>query len=392
MHLCMTGMSQGVTPVLVRGDSSLRVFMGGSLKTLASYSPKRTLPGHAANFVLLPKDPTGVESSFDLTARASTLYLAADGPKVGNFKLGGKVVVYLTKDVSSPAYGILPAMMLMEASNDKWRFAAGQQVDVFAPRIPGLIDGFFALAASGCAGNSSRGQLRAEHYAKIGETGKLTVTAALSQPVSTYFSSDLRNNTTNKGVPNLEWALNYTLDGQGDSWVPWGALEVGVSGVMGSYRVFRNDTVNGVITNVGINTPKVRGYAADVAVRLGKRFGIQAEAYTGQALGNYLGGILQTTKGPKDREIRSSGWWMEAAYYWSANVHSRFGYGQDACRREDLMGAGILKNSTVFGNLTWEANRWLTLGFEMTHKDTRYLPTGRDNKGMTYMGMVQFSF
>jgi hypothetical protein len=56
------------------------------------------------------------------------------------------------------------------------------------------------------------------------------------------------------------------------------------------------------------------------------------------------------------------------------------------------MGAGIVKNSTVFGNLTWEANRWLTLGFEMTHKDTRYLPTGRDNKGMTYMGMVQFSF
>ena len=392
MQLCTEGMAQIATPVLIRGDSSLRVFLGGSLKTLASYSPKRTLPGHAANFVLLPKDPTGVESSFDLTARASTLFLMADGPKLGNFKLGGKVVVYLTKDISSPAYGILPAMMLMEAGNDKWRFAAGQQMDVFAPRMPGMIDGFFALAASGCAGNSSRGQIRAERYARIGENGKLTVTAALSQPVSTYFSSDLRNNTTNRGVPNWEWAMNYTLEGEVDSWVPWGAFEAGVSGVMGSYRVFRNDTLSGVITNVGINTPKVRGYAADIAVRLGRRFGLQAEAYTGQALGNYLGGVLQTTKGPNDEEIRSAGWWMEAACYWSANLHSRFGYGRDACRREDLMGAGILRNATTFANLTWEANRWLSLGFEATHKDTRYLPTGRDNRGMTFMGMVQYSF
>jgi len=389
---CMTGMAQVATPILVRGDSSLKVFIGGSLRTLVSYSPKRTLPGHATNYILLPKDPTGAESTFDLTARASKLYLTAEGPKVRGFTLGGKVVMYLTKDISSPAYGILPAMLLMEARNEKWRFAAGQQVDVFAPRIPGFIDGFFALAASGCAGNSSRGQLRAERYARIGGKGKLTLTAAASQPVSTYFSSDLRNNTSNKGVPNLEWAVNYTVRGQEDSWVPWEVFEVGGSGVLGTYRVFRNDTVNGVIANVGINTPKVRGYAADIAVRLGKRFGIQAEGYTGQALGNYLGGILQTTKGPSDREVRSTGWWVEAACYWRKDLHSRFGYGQDVCRKEDLLGAGILQNTTYFGNITLEADRRLSLGLELTYKETLYLPTGRDAQGMTYMGMVEFSF
>jgi hypothetical protein len=56
-----------------------------------------------------------------------------------------------------------------------------------------------------------------------------------------------------------------------------------------------------------------------------------------------MGAILQTTKGPMDKEIRSQGYWAEAVYFWKKNLQSRVGYGQDACNREDLMGIGILK-------------------------------------------------
>jgi hypothetical protein len=378
-------------PLFSTADSGVNVFFGATIRTLASYSPKRTLPGYGANFVLMPKDGSGVENTFDITARASNLYFSVDGPKVGDFRLGGKIFAYLTKDISSPTYGFLPALMYMEAKNDKWRFSAGQQVDVFAQRIPNMVDGYFALAASGCAGNSSRGQLRAEHYLPVGEKGKVTLTLAASQPITNYFSSDLRNNTANRGTPNLEWAAKFQTGSDPDAWVPWDMVELGVSGVMGSYRIYKNDTLGGVIVNKGINKPRVRGYAGEFAFRTGKRFGVQGEVYAGQALGNYLGGILQTTKGPKDKEVRSAGWWVEGAMYWKRNVQSRFGYGQDACRQEDLIGGGIYRNSTVYGNLIWDINRSLSIGFEATHKSTKYVGLS-ENQGMTWMGMVQYSF
>jgi hypothetical protein len=38
-----------------------------------------------------------------------------------------------------------------------------------------------------------------------------------------------------------------------------------------------------------------------------------------------LGAILQTTKGPNDKEIRSQGFWAKAAYYWQKTFKSGLG-------------------------------------------------------------------
>ena len=383
--------AQMPAPVYSTADSGVRVYFGATVKMLTSYSPRRTMPGYGANYILLPRDGSGVENTFDITARASNLYFSVTGPRVGGFTLGGKIFAYLTKDVSSPSYGLLPGLLYMEAKNEKWRFSAGQQTDVFAQRIPNMIDGYFALAAAGCAGNSSRGQLRAERYLPAGEKGKVTLTLAAAQPVTNYYSSDLRNNSANRGVPNLEWSLKFQSGSDPEAWVPWDAFEAAISGVAGSYRIYKNDTLGGVIVNKGINTPAVRGYAGEFAFRTGKRFGIQGEIYTGQALGNYMGAIMQTTKGPKDNEVRSTGWWVEGAMFWKRNIQSRIGYGTDRCRKEDLIGGGFLSNSTVFGNVIWDINRSLSLGFETTYKSTKYVGLS-DNRGMTYMAMVQYSF
>jgi len=286
---------------------------------------------------------------------------------------------------------LLPAMMYVDMKNDQWRFAVGQQVDVFSERIPNMIDGYFALASSGCVGNSSRGQLRATRFIESGKKSKLSITLAASQPVSTYFSKDLKNNSENNGVPNLEWALRFETGKDTNAIVPFDAVELGISGITGSYRVFKNDTSGGTIVNNGINIPKVNGICGEFAFRIAKVFGIQGEVYVGQALGNYLGTIMQTTKGENDKEIRSMGFWVEAAYYWKKNLQSRFGYGQDECNKEDLLGNGVWKNSTYFGNVIWDINKTVSTGIEVTHKSTQYLGLN-DNQGMTYMWMFQYSF
>jgi hypothetical protein len=383
--------SQTPKPILSLADSSVNVFLGANLKTTMLLSNRRLAPSTGTAYLLLPRDGTGVEGTYDINARASTIYLAAEGPKLGSFNLGTKMVFYVIRDLTDPAYGLLPAMMYVDMKNDQWRFAVGQQVDVFSERIPNMIDGYFALASSGCVGNSSRGQLRATRFIESGKKSKLSITLAASQPVSTYFSKDLKNNSENNGVPNLEWALRFETGKDTNAIVPFDAVELGISGITGSYRVFKNDTSGGTIVNNGINIPKVNGICGEFAFRIAKVFGIQGEVYVGQALGNYLGTIMQTTKGENDKEIRSMGFWVEAAYYWKKNLQSRFGYGQDECNKEDLLGNGVWKNSTYFGNVIWDINKTVSTGIEVTHKSTQYLGLN-DNQGMTFMWMFQYSF
>ena len=158
----------------------------------------------------------------------------------------------------------------------------------------------------------------------------------------------------------------------------------------GSYRVFKNDTLSGVIVNTRINQPKVSGICGEYAFRLSKKIGLQGEMYAGQALGNYMGSILQTTKGMYDKEIRSAGYWAEAVFFWQKNLQTRIGYGEDECNKDDLKGVGVWKNSTLFSNIIWDINKTLSTGLELSYKKTQYLGL-RDNEGMTFMWTFQFS-
>ena len=373
-------------PVLTLGDSSLRVYMGGRVKITSLFSQKRTFPSGTA-YLLLPQDATGQESSYDINARASNLWFSFDGPRLGNMKLGGMMLFYFTASVASEDYGVLPSLLYVDLSNEKWRFAVGQQVDVFASRVPEMVDNYFAMAVSGCAGNSSRGQVRAERFVKLGG-GRLTITAALSEPITNYISGDLKNNTTDAGVPNIEAAIRYESAKDPESLLDHSKIELGVSAVNGTYRVFKNNA-NG--TNIRVNKPKVKGIAGEYAFSLGSKFGVQGEVYTGQALGNYLGAIFQTTKGEFDKEIRSTGWWVEGAYHWRKGLQSRFGYGQDLCNEDDLDGSGILKNQTIFMNAIWDVSRLLQLSFEPTWRKTSYVVL-KKNEGFGAMLAVTLRF
>lgn len=374
-------------PVLSISDSSLKVYMGGRVKVTSLFSEKRTFPSGTA-FLLLPEDATGQERSFDINARASTLWFKMDGPRVGKMKLGGMMLFYLSADLTSEDYGILPSLLYLDLSNEKWRFAAGQQMDVFAERVPNMVDNFFALAISGCAGNSSRGQLRAERFLQTKTGGQFTITAALSEPITNYVSSDFRNNITDAGVPNVEGAIRYSSKADPDVWVDYSNINLGISAVKGTYRVFKNDAAG---NNIRVNKPDVWGVAAEYAFRIGKRFGVQGEFYKGQALGNYLGTIFQTTTGDFDDEIRSTGWWVEGAFYWKKNLQSRFGYGQDECNADDLKGSGIRKNQTIFANIIWDVNRVFQVGVEPTWKKTDY-SSFRDNSGLGVMLAATLKF
>jgi hypothetical protein len=66
------GFSQTPKPIFSLADSSINVYFGANLKTTMLLTNRRPAPSTGTAYLLLPKDATGVEGTFDINARAST--------------------------------------------------------------------------------------------------------------------------------------------------------------------------------------------------------------------------------------------------------------------------------------------------------------------------------
>jgi hypothetical protein len=72
-------------------------------------------------------------------------------------------------------------------------------------------------------------------------------------------------------VPNIEAAIRYASASDPEAWVDYNRVNLGVSMVKGTYRVFKNDAGG---NNIRVNKPNVWGIAGEYAFRFGKQFGI----------------------------------------------------------------------------------------------------------------------
>jgi hypothetical protein len=319
-------------------------------------------------FYLLPDSIAGFsQDTVDIHARQSTLGAAFTGPRLGNFQSGGLIIAMLYNDaVIVDQYGFLPLQAYGDLKNEDWRFAAGLQFDVFAPGIPTVLP-FSALAASGNAGNSFRGQVRLERFLRPADNVQWTLQGALSEPITTTVDPVFGLLNDDTGWPNLEGRIALglgCLEGVGPT--AKRPFEIGVSGVVGKVRTLE----------IGVRQEEanVWGAAADFRWKLTKCFGVMGEVFTGQALGTYNGGILQTTNSVTFDGIRTTGGWLETFVYWTPCLHSHIGYGiDDPVDRDVVAATAPVYNSTIYGNILWDINQTFRVGFEVTWRQTNYL-------------------
>ena len=269
--------------------------------------------------------------------------------------------------------------------NENWRFAAGLQFDVFSPGIPTVLP-FSALAASGNAGNSFRGQIRLERFLRPADDIQWTLQAALSEPINSTISPEFRVSEDN-GWPNVEARIALGLGYiEGAGLMARRPFEIGFSGVVGQLRT--TDVNQQVVADVW-------GLSTDFRWKMTARVGLAGAAYTGQTLGTYNGGIPQTITVDPFNGIRSSGGWIETFYYRTPCLHSHVGWGlDDPIDRDldDIVGTlGRTYNSTFFANLLWDVNQVFRVGFEFTWRQTnyRFLP---DNDGPAFHTQFQWAF
>jgi hypothetical protein len=371
-------------PIRARFEG-VRITVGGSVRTTMTTTTARMQPD-ATPFIVLPSVPGVREGTTKLDARLSSLVINVQGARLGDFQLGAGIFAYLFDgNLFSGKYGVYPGMAYVDATDGRWRFAAGLLMDVFSPRIPTMVDSMSAFAGSGNPGNSFKPQLRVERLVPIG-SDRLRLQAALADALPSNIKPATLASTENTGVPNIEARIAYA-SGQprGDgAWVPWPAWELGLSTASGQFRTF---STGGAF--VPYET-RLSGVALEGALRIGRQFGLQGELYDGSALGPYLGAVFQTV-GPTRQAIRSRGGWGEAAWWWTRTLHSHVGFGIDRANAADLAGTGFASNRTAFVNLFWDPSPMTTLAVELTHRRTVY-GSGLDANGYALMLSSELRF
>lgn len=366
------------------------VHLFGALKLDMLMSTARTVsPG--TPFFLTPDSVAGLDQNIvSFHARQSTLGAAFTGPQMGCFQAGGAVVAMFFNDaVIVDQYGFLPLQAWGDLKNDNWRLAGGLMFDVFAPGMPTVLP-FSALAASGNAGNSFRGQLRLERFVHSASDVQWTLQGALSDPITTTIDPNFRIYEDN-GWPNVEGRIALGLgDLQGAGPAAKRPLEMGLSGVVGQLRGTALPPIGRVVEDVW-------GIAVDGRWMVSECFGFLGEVYTGQGLGTYNAAILQTANLNTLQALRSTGGFGEVFFYWTPCLHTHLGFGVDDPLdnrvSDDPALLGRTFNSTIYANALWDLNQVFRVGFEFTWRETNYKAAALpDNEGAGFHTQLQWVF
>jgi hypothetical protein len=320
------------------------------------------------------------------------------GPDIGKFHSGGKIqAVFIDNtNVFADRNGFMLTQAYGELFNDKWRFAAGLQLDVFAPGLPTLLP--FTIDGAP-VGNYIKGQLRAERYLKLGNNSQLTLQAALSEPLSSIKTPDISLDE-DVGLPNTEGRIAFGLGNPARiGLLRERPVEIGVSGVIGRLRrtSLPSEPPRRVIsTTWGVNL--------DFRANLGDRFGFKGEVYTGKGLGQMGGTIAQTLDAVTWNAIGATGGWVEGYVYLKQNVHNHTGIFIDDPVNKDITGIpntffGRTRNRGIYNTLLWDIGmekKRFRVGAELMFRKTEYkdpVTTGRfPNSGFGIHPQFQWLF
>ncbi len=374
---------------LQSNGASLRLWAEAKL---LGFSSSRYTFNSGQPLIVSPKNP---DTSYDLSAQQSMVYGAFQGPQWHGWTPGAFAIFWLQDNILAEGYQFTPVVYYGEISNGTWRLAAGQGFDVFAPRDPDTLPNG-KLAASGNPG-AYRPQFRVESHFKAGEGFAGALQLAASSPVTTALPDqvDLSNLQSQEivednGWPNVEGRLSLGF-GAGKERAggrQLRPLELGFSGVVGKLRVLDNIRALTPLTLTSDRSViSVWGAAFDGQLALGRRLGISGELYTGQGLGEYMSGILQTYNRSSNQAVPTSGGWVQLYVYLSDNLRLNLGYGID--HAQDGGTFSLLTNATAFANLVWDVNPWLQLGLEGDYKLTTYDTFG-DKDAWVVISQVMF--
>jgi len=356
----------------------------GYIKLDASYDTARTSVGNYARWVE-SEELTTHDDQFNMTARQSRFGLNFHGPESESMKVGGKVEVDFygggaeNKNLPMMRHGYLE----VNWPGCDLSLLAGQTSDLVSPLLPPTLN-YTVLWWAGNYGYR-RPQIRLTKGIDLGDSTLLLQTA-LARPIGhTPFLTGPGDTGTDSGFPHLQARAAYSFP-----LLTKKPTTLGISGHWGKEEWDEPDPWDPSTRNNGRNYD-TWSICADATVPLHEKIALKGEVWTGEIMQAYLGGIAQGVNVPCRRPIASTGGWGNVAFgpfdKWNFNV----GAGIDDPKDYDLNLHDRVSNQTVFGNVLYDVNQALRVGFELSHWDTTYRYT-EDGESWRFQTSLVYRF
>jgi len=351
-----------------KGDFSITPY--GILWANTVFSTERTYPGSYTMFV--QSASAQPESECLVDARNTRLGVDVGGPQIPFFdcaQSGGKVEIDFQNSPIVSSTGvpttenkatILLRHAYAEVKNEEFRLLVGQTWDVISPLNPGML--MYSIGWDGGNIGYRRAQVRGERYFALSDTSLITVQSSINQQVFEDATS-----ATIKGEPSnwpiCEGRVAWTVGERGPGCYP---ITIGMSGHIGEEQF--DSSVLGVN-----NRRRTWSGNLDFRMPVTERLGVQAECFTGENLGAFLGGIGQGIDSTTYDTIRSSGGWVEVWYDWTPRFHTHVGYSLDDPFNQDIVTASEKTyNQFYYGNVSYDLTKSFLVGFEVSSWRTLY--------------------
>ena len=355
-------------------NEHLRVTPYGSLWAKMYFATRRTAPGEFTLWVL-PEDEHG-EHALSIDARRSRIGVDIEGPAIGvlgGMQTRGQIEAdFFGQFVTENRAGARLRQAWWEMRNDDYAFLIGQTWDVISPLRPGTLN--FTVGCN--AGNIGfrRAQFRVERYVDVSDEWLMTLQASANQDIIADFPTEPGVRSETASWPVLEGRVGFSLIEPSDD-SP--SVEVGTSAHIGEtgFDFFVAGPPPQSLPPENDTRFITWSWNVDVRVQHDQWL-LQGELFTGANLSAFLGGIGQGVCPCLRKSIRSTGGWFEAAYLWTPEWESHFGFGIEDPRNEDAL-LGRKRNQFVFSNIIWHVSPRLRTGMELSWWKTVYADSRR---------------
>ena len=346
----------------------------GYIKLDASWDESLVESGNFARWAASPS-LISEHAHVNMTARQSRFGMRIVAPDRGKPRL--------TARIESDFYGggaenknwlqLRHAYAQLEWPDAGLQLIAGQTSDLISPLVPSTLN----YTVAWWAGNIGyrRPQVRLTRNVETSESGAVVLAAALSRTIGDDFGrAEPGDSGADSGVPTVQVRAARR----------WAGGEVGLSGHWG------NETLREVSEDPRLEIDSW-SLNLDLAVRFSSRASLKAEAWSGENLDDYFGGIGQGVNFALGEAVAASGGWLALAFKPRSGLEIGVGAGMDDPDDENLSPGARARNLAVWANAVWELWPGLKVGGELSSWQTDYLGM-EDGSSLRAQSSLIYSF
>jgi hypothetical protein len=320
----------------------------GYFKLDMAYDRARAYPGNFAFWLLDVPDGTDKDDEFNLTTRQTRL-----GANFSSEQFEGKTV---TGRFEIDFYGggaenknyLMLRHGYLKVDFEKVFILAGQTSDVISPLVPSTVN-YTVLWNCGDIGYRHP-QLQFGNRASEG----VAFVGAVSRNIAGDVDGDGNDDGEDNPFPTLQARISFLKPGK---------YNIGFSGHYGKMEFVEDGEES-----------SYESYSANIhfSYTFTDRFSVKGEAFTGKTLDQYFGGIGQGYNKVSNKEVETSGGWINAAVKANDKTDFNFGYGLDKPDKDTLSDGMRDKNQTVFANTFTKIAFNTSFGVELSYLTTGY--------------------